>query len=270
MKKCIIASVVALMVGCTTLNSESDFSDVVAQIETKQNYYLVEGKVLSPDVEASKGAQLTQSSLALNYVVPNSKQKVPSSFVVMEVKYFKNYSEYKYAEFDGKKIPLKSLAPTAETCSDICTQRQFFKFDVSESSLAKGEQQGFRFALASSEQNKVYFDVAAGYIKAIKNSAPKQSVMTESLIAATTPVVEQTTTTQTVVEKSKPQEMAMYWYDQLGEKQQENVSSWALSNRKSLDAELQTTDQAEQMFSYWFNQANENEKKLILIELINK
>ncbi|MEF1290966.1 DUF2057 domain-containing protein, partial [Vibrio sp. M260118] len=164
MKKCLVVSLVALMVGCTTLDSSSDFSDVVAQIETKQNYYLVEGKLLSPDAEVSKGAQLTQSTVALNYVAPYAQGATPSSFIAMEVKYFKNYSEYRYAELEGKKIPLKPLAPTAETCSDICTQRQLFKFDVSESALVEAEKSGLRFALASSEQNKVMFDIPAGYI----------------------------------------------------------------------------------------------------------
>ncbi|MDC5807499.1 DUF2057 domain-containing protein [Vibrio europaeus] len=268
MKKCVIASLVALMVGCTALDSESSFTDVVAQVETKQNYYLVEGKSFSPDVEVSKGAQLTQSNLALNYVAPHHQAQVPSSFIVMEVKYFKNYSEYKYVELDGKEIPLKSLAPTAETCSDICTQRQLFRFDVSEASLLKGEQQGLRFAIASSEQNKVFFDVAAGYIKAIRNSIDNQPAPNSAAIAA--PVVASPVISQSIAEKSKSQEMAMYWYEQLDSKQQENVTNWAVSNRKSSAAKLETANQAEQMFSYWFNQASETEKKMILVDLISK
>ncbi|MEZ8102427.1 DUF2057 domain-containing protein [Vibrio bivalvicida] len=268
MKKCLVVSLIALMVGCTTLDSNSSFTDVVAQVETKQNYSLVEGKFLSPDVEASKGTQLTQSTLALNYVVPHGQSSVPSSFIVMEVKYFKNYSEYKYAEVDGKKVALKSLAPTAETCSDICTQRQYFKFDVSEESLVKGEQYGLRFSLASSEQNKVIFDVAAGYIKAIRNSVDNKPAPSAATIVA--PVVATTAIAQDSTEKSKPQEMAMYWYEQLDEKQQESVTNWAVSNRKNSEAKLETVDQAEQMFSYWFNKASESEKKTILVELINK
>ncbi|WCP66413.1 DUF2057 domain-containing protein [Vibrio tubiashii] len=268
MKKCVIASLVALMVGCTTLDSDSSFTDVVAQVETKQNYYLVEGKSFLPDVEVSKGAQLTQSNLALNYVAPHGQSAVPSSFIVMEVKYFKNYSEYKYVEIDGKKIPLKSLAPTAETCSDICTQRQLFRFDVSEESLSKGELQGLRFALASSDQNKVFFDVAAGYIKAIRNSVDNKPAPSAATIVA--PVVATTAIAQDSTEKSKSQEMAMYWFEQLDDKQQESVTNWAVSNRKNAAAKLDTADQAEQMFSYWFNKANESEKKTILVELINK
>lgn len=269
MKKCLVVSLVALMVGCTTLDSSSDFSDVVAQIETKQNYYLVEGKVLSPDAEVSKGAQLTQSTVALNYVAPYSQQATPSSFIVMEVKYFKNYSEYRYVELEGKKIPLKSLAPTAETCSDICTQRQLFQFDVSESALIKAEKSGLRFALASSEQNKVMFDVPAGYIEAVRSSVDNKLDSKRAAIVAV-PTASSMVDNSSTVEKSKSHEMAMYWYQQLDDTQKDSVTNWAVSNRKNTKVDLETKDQAEQMFSYWFGQANETEKKMILVELINQ
>lgn len=268
MKKGLVAILVTLMAGCTTLDSKSDFSDVVAQVETKQNYYLVEGKLLTPEFEANQNTQLTQATLALNYIVPNHQVAVPSSFIAMEVKYFKNYSSYKYVELEGKVIPLKALAPIAEACSDICTQRQLVKFDVPESVLKKAEQQGLNFALVSSEKNKVVLHVAAGYIKAIRSSARNQSEHRLAPMSVETPV--KTEPVKADEQKSKPQEMAIYWYDQLDKKQQQSVTNWAVSHRNSSNAKLKTTNQAEQMFSYWFNQASESEKKLILIDLINK
>ncbi|MEI8637604.1 hypothetical protein [Vibrio coralliilyticus] len=74
MKKIILASLPLLMVGCTTLDSTSDFTDVVKRVESKQNYQIIVGKSLTPNALEVNGSQLVKSSLELNYVTPTQKK----------------------------------------------------------------------------------------------------------------------------------------------------------------------------------------------------
>ncbi|WP_339389470.1 DUF2057 domain-containing protein [Vibrio neptunius] len=261
MKKIILASLPLLMVGCTTLDSTSDFTDAVKRVESKQNYQIIVGKSLKPDALEVNGSQLVKSSLELNYVVPVQKKNVPDSFIKMELQYFKNYSEFKSVTVEGinRKEALKPYAASAETCSDVCTQTQFVKFPVSSQFLEQQPYQDLVFNVAASNANNMTFSIPAGYIEAVVNSA-NYNVGTASVAV---PV-----TIETDGNSSKAIEMTQYWFEQTPKEQRDELLSWAVENRNSSKVILTTNSKQQEMFGYWYGKATKEERKTVIKQLL--
>ena len=264
MKKIILASLPLLMVGCTTLDSTSDFTDVVKRVESKQNYQIIVGKSLTPDALEVNGSQLVKSSLELNYVTPTQKKNVPDSFIKMELQYFKNYNEFKTVMVEGsnKEVALKPYAASAETCSDVCTQTQYVRFPVSSQLLAQQPYQDLKFDVTASNANNITFSIPSGYIEAIVNSANSNvaPAVVAAPVAAATPVAHSSS--------SKAVEMTQYWFEQTPKEQRDDLLSWAVENRNSTKLTLTTDSKQQEMFGYWYGKATKEERKAVIKQLL--
>ena len=270
MKKIVLASIPLFLIGCTTLDSSSDFTDAVKRIESKQNYQVVVGESLTPDVLEVKQGQLVNSSLELNYVTPTNDRAVPDSYITMELQYFKNYNEYRFARVKGAddKVQLKPYAASAETCSDICTQTQYVKFPVSNELFDEAPFKDLVFDIQVSNANSISFSVPAGYVEAIVNTGDKNTAFSPVVAAvAAVPVA-------AVVAKdpkaSQAQEMVNYWYGEATKEEQSAVTDWAFKNRKNANpAPLEGSKEIE-MVSYWFNKLDSEEKSQTMIWLLEQ
>ncbi|MFA0113192.1 DUF2057 domain-containing protein [Vibrio sp. 10N.261.46.E11] len=272
MKKIVLASIPLFLIGCTTLDSNSDFTDSVKRIESKQNYQIVVGESLSPDVLEVRQGQLVNSSLELNYVTPNSTVAVPDSYITMELQYFKNYNEYRSVLVQGSegKVPLKPYAASAETCSDICTQTQYVQFPVSNEIFNEAPFKDLIFDVQVSNANSISFSIPAGYIEAIVNTGDKNAtakpVMVAAPVVAATPVVAVPALQQEPV--SQAQEMSKYWFEQIPTEQRDSVINWSVANRNGVVDSLGDNVKEIEMFEYWFNKASKEERKTIIKQLI--
>ena len=271
MKKIVLASIPLFLIGCTTLDSNSDFTDSVKRIESKQNYQIVVGESLSPDVLEVRQGQLVNSSLELNYVTPNSTVTVPDSYITMELQYFKNYNEYRSVLVQGSegKVPLKPYAASAETCSDICTQTQYVKFPVSNEIFNEAPFKDLIFDVQVSNANSISFSIPAGYIEAIVNTGDKNAIAKSVMaapVAAAAPVVAVPALQQEPV--SQAQEMSKYWFEQIPTEQRDSVINWSVANRNGVVDSLGDNVKEIEMFEYWFNKASKEERKTIIKQLI--
>jgi len=265
MKKIVWTSFPLILMGCTTLDSSSDFTDAVSHVESKQNYRLIVGKSLTPDTKEIRGGQLVRSSLKLNYVDSNNKQSAPDSFITMELQYFKNYNEFTYAVVNGTKVEVIPYAATAETCSDVCTTTQYLKFPVSTAGLVKKPNSDLQFEVLSSHVNSFTFSIPAGYIEAIVQTG-EQSVQSIPNAAVAPAAVSNAVEIKT----SKPLEMMEYWYDESSEQVKGQFEDWAFANRQGDISAFETTEQSGQMLEYWFKKSSESERKQIIKWLLEQ
>lgn len=267
MNKIILISFPLILVGCTTLDANSDFSDSVKRIESKQNYQMVTGKTLTPETIGVRGGQLVKSTLEFNYIAPYSEQQVPDSYITMELQYFKNYDQFKYVAFaqGSTRVDITPYAAAAETCSDICTTTQYIKFPVDEALFLDSLDQDLYFDVAASKNSLFSFSVPAGYIKALVESGHNSVAgQKQSAYIAPAVIVKETPINQ----QSKVLEMSQYWYEQLAKSEQDNAINWAITNRNQwLDKPLSASKEAE-MFSYWYEKANVDERKEIIKQLL--
>lgn len=265
MNKIILISFPLILVGCTTLDANSDFSDSVKRIESKQNYQMVTGKTLTPETIGVRGGQLVKSTLEFNYIAPYSAQKVPDSYISMELQYFKNYDQFKYVEFaqGSTRVDITPYATAAETCSDICTTTQYIKFPVDEALFLDTPDQDLHFDVAASKNSIFSFSVPAGYIKALVESG-NNSVAGQKQSVNVAPEAKAVPASQ----QSKVFEMSQYWYEQLAKSEQDSAINWAITNRNQwLDEPLSASKEAE-MFSYWYKKASVDERKEIIKQLL--
>ncbi|WP_391088049.1 DUF2057 domain-containing protein [Vibrio sp. NH-UV-68] len=267
MKKIMLMSISLVITGCSTLDVDDDFSDSVSKIESKQNYQIVMGKTLSPEVINIKGGQLVKSTLEFNYVASNLEQVVPDSFITMELQYFKNYNQFHSVVFsqDGSTEKINAYAAATETCGDICTTTQYIKFPVDEALFLDSLDQDLYFDVAASKNSLFSFSVPAGYIKALVESGNNSVTgQKQSAYIAPAVIVKETPINQ----QSKVLEMSQYWYEQLAKSEQDNAINWAITNRNQwLDKPLSASKEAE-MFSYWYEKANVDERKEIIKQLL--
>ena len=264
MKKIVLASIPLFLIGCTTLDSNSDFTDSVKRIDSKQNYQVVIGESLTPDVLEVRQGQLVNSSLELNYVKPYGTETVPDSYITMELQYFKNYNEYRTVLVKGaeEKVSLKPYAASAETCSDICTQTQYVKFPVSNEIFNKAPFKDLIFDVQVSNANSISFSIPAGYIEAIVNTG-NQSKIVKPVVAAAVPVA-------AIQEGSASQalDMSKYWFEQISSDQRDSVVNWSVANRNGVVDSLDGKTKEIEMFEYWFEKASKEERKAIIKELL--
>ncbi|MBE8567267.1 DUF2057 domain-containing protein [Vibrio tasmaniensis ZS-17] len=267
MKKIVLASIPLFLIGCTTLDSNSDFTDSVKRIDSKQNYQVVIGESLTPDVLEVRQGQLVNSSLELNYVKPYGTETVPDSYITMELQYFKNYNEYRTVLVKGAedKVPLKPYAASAETCSDICTQTQYVKFPVSNEIFNEAPFKDLIFDVQVSNANSISFSIPAGYIEAIVNTGD-QSDTVKPVVAAAVPVV----ATAAIQKKPASQalDMSKYWFEQVPLEQRDSVVNWSVANRNGVVDSLDGKTKEIEMFEYWFEKASKEERKAIIKQLL--
>ncbi|WP_100753735.1 DUF2057 domain-containing protein [Vibrio salilacus] len=265
MKKIILMSISLVITGCSTLDVDDDFSDSVSQIESKQNYQVVTGKTLTPEIINIKGGQLVKSTLEFNYVVSNLKQGVPDSYITMELQYFKNYNQFHSVVFsqNGSTEKINTYAAATETCGDICTTTQYIKFPVDEALFLDMPDQDLHFDVAASKNSLFSFSVPAGYIKALVESG-NNSVAGQKQSVNVAPEAKAVPASQ----QSKVFEMSQYWYEQLAKSEQDSAINWAITNRNQwLDEPLSASKEAE-MFSYWYKKASVDERKEIIKQLL--
>jgi len=258
---------VSLALGaCSSLDANSDFIDAVESVKDRRNFVEVIAKSYSPKFNTVNGADVMKSAVVLTGNFPKSQERVPASNMYFEVTYFQTHDEYTKVAFDGETYPLKAFKENFQNCNEHCTTTQYFHFPIEVSDIVEASEQGLDFTLISSSKSMVTeFEVPAGYFNAVLEEAERYTKAQPTV--STAPVV---TAVPVVETKSKPQEMAVYWYEQMNAQQRETVTNWAVKNRRATDVEFETTEQAQQMFAYWFNQANEAEKKAIIIELISQ
>lgn len=267
MKKIVLASIPLFLIGCTTLDSNSDFTDSVKRIDSKQNYQVVIGESLTPDVLEVRQGQLVNSSLELNYVKPYGTETVPDSYITMELQYFKNYNEYRTVLVKGAedKVSLKPYAASAETCSDICTQTQYVKFPVSNELFNEAPFEDLIFDVQVSNANSISFSIPAGYIEAIVNTG-NQGATVKPVVAAAVPVA----AIPVIQEESasKALEMSKYWFEQVPLEQRDSVVNWSVANRNGVVDSLDGKTKEIEMFEYWFDKASKEERKAIIKQLL--
>ncbi|MFS1935047.1 DUF2057 family protein [Vibrio splendidus] len=270
MKKIVLASIPLFLIGCTTLDSNSDFTDSVKRIDSKQNYQVIIGESLTPDVLEVRQGQLVNSSLELNYVKPYGTETVPDSYITMELQYFKNYNEYRTVLVKGaeEKVSLKPYAASAETCSDICTQTQFVKFPVSNELFNEAPFKDLIFDVQVSNANSISFSIPAGYVEAIVNTGNTNTTVSPVTVAPVAVPVAAVVAEEP--KASQAQEMVTYWYGQATKEEQSAVTDWAFQNRKNASpASIEGSKEIE-MISYWFNKLDSEEKSQTMIWLLEQ
>ncbi|MDG3088729.1 hypothetical protein P7F88_22775 [Vibrio hannami] len=257
MQKVLTVLSTVLFVGCTTLDSDSNFDDAIAAVNTKHNYKQIVAKPLSPVVETLFGANLVDSKLTLVGNYSQTHTNIPSSYVKLDVTTFKSYTNYSTVKYKEGVVSVEEYAPTAETCSDNCTTTQFLKFPVDNSVLTEVGEDGLNFELNNANNTARYnFHIPGGYINAVTELFDH---------GAGQPVV---TTVAEKESKSKPIDMVEYWYHEASSESQSRFTSWAFENRASISLPFSATNKPEEMMEYWFGKASVDERKTILSWLV--
>ncbi|TMX31876.1 DUF2057 domain-containing protein [Vibrio sp. Hep-1b-8] len=268
MNKALLISFPFVLVGCTTLDANSDFSDAVKRIESKQTYQIVTGKTLTPETIDIQGGQLVKSTLEFNYVAPYENQSAPASFITMELQYFKNYSQFSYVNFseNNLKVDLESYAASAETCSDICTTTQYLKFPVDQSLFMESLGEDLVFDVAASKNSIFTFSVPAKYIEALVKSGSNGALANKKVASSPAIVTNQATDFEP---QSKALEMSQYWFEQMKADEQQKAVNWAVANRSESNTELFGKSKEAEMFGYWYEKADREERKAIIKKLLD-
>ena len=267
MNKALLISFPFVLVGCTTLDANSDFSDAVKRIESKQTYQVVTGKVLTPETIDIQGGQLVKSTLEFNYVAPYENQNAPASYITMELQYFKNYSQFSYVVFDenNSQVDLESYAASAETCSDVCTTTQYVKFPVDQSLFMEPLGEDLVFDVAASKNSTFTFSVPAKYIEALVKSGNTSGSTQKTVVSAQAVATQQAFDAEP---QSKALEMSQYWFEQMDAGEQQNAVNWSVVNRSESSPEPFAKSKAVEMFGYWYEKADKDERKAIIKKLL--
>lgn len=269
MQKTSILLMAFTLSACSSLDSNSNFTDAVDTVRDRKNYVEVVAKDYSPDFEAISGPNIMKSSLVLNANFAKSEGSVPESFIAFEVSYFQNYDEYKTVSFNNVEYGLNTLQTTVNSCNEHCTTTQYVSFPVDTELVREAAEDGLDFTLTSSGKGLVTsFEVPAGYFKAVVEEADVYLSGVSSPAVAAVPVA--TVSQMETVEASKPLEMMEYWYEESSELVKGQFEDWAFSNRKGDVGAFETTEQSGQMLEYWFKKSSESERKQIIKWLLEQ
>lgn len=255
MLRVLVIFFVLLTVGCTTLDSDSNFDDAIAAVNTKSNYKQVVAKPLLPGSKTVQGSNLVDAKLTLVGNYSDSGQKVPESYIKLDITTFKSYSEYTTVRYKGDEVKVRPYAPSSDTCSDHCTTTYYLTIPVSNSLLISVEDEGLSFELANANNSSVFsFNVPRGYVDAVTDQFGKNT--------------EKVLTTAEPVKASKPTQMVEYWYQEATAESQTRFTEWAFENRTATSQSFNAQNKAEEMMSYWFQKATTEERKQILSWLV--
>ncbi len=260
--------VLSLFLGaCSSLDSQSNFADSVANVQPKGGYIKVTGQSYVAENRANVGADILKSSLYFTYnkeVTPNT---APESSITMDVSYFQSYKEYETVSFFGKTIELEDRQVPRESCSEHCTKTQYIKFPLSDADIQQAREKNLEFTLEG--QNSVMsttFIVPKAYIDTIYNGANNHTAIAVAPVAAV-PVA---AVAAEEPKASQAQEMVNYWYGEATKEEQSAVTDWAFKNRKNANpAPLEGSKEIE-MVSYWFNKLDNEEKSQTMIWLLEQ
>ncbi|WP_456296041.1 DUF2057 domain-containing protein [Vibrio sp. AK197] len=250
--------------GCSTLNSTSEFTDVIKSTTERRDFVQVTGKSITPETQALSGQNIVKSQLSYIGVFPKSGQETTkSSSISGEVSYFKNYDHFSYVQIGQKRYQLTNDRPIAETCTEHCTVSQWFTFPISEQYIDSEPSEFVEFTLtAENHQHTVKFSIPKAYFSAVRKEATylNESPNHDNI---------QSQSAQVTSQVSRAQEMITYWYDKASTTEQGKFRDWAFVNRNSINTKMVTQSQPTQMLSYWYEQASSEEKKQILAWLLD-
>ncbi len=251
--------------GCSTLSSTSEFSDVIKNTTERRNYVQLTAKPITPKTEALSGQNIVKSQLSYIGVFPKTGQKTnKSSFISGEVSYFKNYDHFSHVQVGEQSYSLTSHRPITETCSEHCTNTQWFTFPISDQYIENVSSEFIDLTLsAENSQHTVTMSVPKAYFTAVQKEAAYLN--TSSNTAVNAPRAMQVTG----AEESRAQNMIEYWYFEASPSEQQQFRDWAFVNRNSINTKMVTQSQPTQMLSYWYEQASSEEKKQILAWLLD-
>lgn len=255
---------IILLSGCSTLSTDDDFSNAISSVDKRADYISVQAKGITPISNKSVGGNVIKniSQLVANYPL-NSAVNVPSSYMTVKLNYIKAHSEYDSVTINGQKLPVETVAPSDETCSEHCTITQHISFPIDNDLIEQSAQRGLTYLVQNANgASQLSFSIPSGYFQAIVNERSSNRVESRPEI----PVA----TSAEVSQQSKSIEMTQYWYSESTVSEQELFTQWAVANRKSISSSLDSGSKPLQMMGYWFEKATAEEKKQILILLLNQ
>ncbi|WP_278182551.1 hypothetical protein [Vibrio misgurnus] len=267
-KTTILFSAITMAVGCSNLDSSSEFNDVAKEVKERHNYVQVVAKDIKPDAKAVLGPDVVKSEL--NYVANFPKagaQNIGGSYVNMNVTYFKNYDQFDSVAYSAQQFKLETYRPLAETCTEHCTTTQWFKFPLSQEYIQQLNSDSVLFTLVSStNRNQIEFSVPKAYFTAVIDEADfvTQRTMVQTTAVAAVP-------SQAVVEPaSKTNQMVQYLYSEATSAEQQEFANWAFANRAVVNQPLVSEHKLVIMMADWYQKADKADKAAILAWLISQ
>ncbi len=269
MKYSIVIFIFALLSGCSTLDTNSQFTEVVDQVKRFHYYTEVTSKPYRPEVVAIKGLTPTKSQLHIiaKLPTPNLNQEVPVSKIKLKITYLKNYSEYKLATINGVKKKIINDLPLFESCSDLCMNIQFMDIGLSYEELLLGSKSGLRLVLSSENETIVTeVHIPSQYLENIIT----QSISPDELRSAISKEndSDEQFRSEIDLQPSNSEAMVKYWFNQASETEKKAFLDEALLHREEQLIEKQNSNRTVDMMIYWFNQVDINDRKNLLSWLI--
>ncbi|EPR4992431.1 hypothetical protein ACU6DI_001444 [Vibrio navarrensis] len=259
-----LISISLLVIGCTTLDSNSDFEDVVKSTKERSSYVELQAKSIQPDTQALIGTNLVKAELFYLAVMPKSHSaSVRDSKIRMSVSYFKSYDSFKSANLLGNDIELVDYRPTAESCTEHCTVTQWFEIPVQQGFFNKFEGSMVTFLLSSGPKHSVNISVPKAYFSQVEKEGEfilGKDTGGERGINVSTPSKSETRST----------EMVKYWYDKASELEQKEFINYAFINRDGIVEKVSGETPAMNMMVYWYGEATLQERKMLLKWLISQ
>lgn len=268
LRRLCLLPVALVTVGCSTLDTSSEYSDAVKSIKERSNYVEVYAKSIIPDTRALVGVDLVKSELT--YVSVHNKESKPvskQSNIDMSVTYFKNYDSFNSVDLNGKVMEIENFRPTSETCTEHCTVTQWFRFPFSKQTLNQFDGRNVTFTISSGKKNTVEVAVPKAYFEAVEQEGRA------TIEGRSTNVAHESTKTLASIDSindSKSIEMVRYWYKKASLQEQELFAQFAVKNRKSVQSLESSDSQSYNMLQYWYSEASKEERSEILNWIINQ
>ncbi|MEZ9510361.1 hypothetical protein BCV02_08015 [Vibrio breoganii] len=262
--KWVLASLAMALGGCSTLDSSSDFSNSVANVDTRLTHIQVTGRDFQPNFIAKSGSNILKSSLSLTDNYPIDKTSAPTSYIEMEVSYFQNYDEYKTSTYNGLVQNLTRTKPSSSSCNEHCTATQYFRFPIDQEQIEIASSQGLSFELTSTNKGmRTQFDIPAAYIETIHKTAELNA---RGVVLS----VDNQAANSKPEPKAKSNEMLEYWYNEAKPEDQNAFTDWAFKNRTEIGAKLDLSNKPVEMMTYWYEKASLEERKKFLTWLLDQ
>ena len=263
MYKRILGLSIVLLSGCTTLASDDDFSDAIKETSRKLNYISIEAKSINPIENESVGANALRNTSQVTANYPTSNKTIPESYMAVELSYFKANYEYSSVTINGKKRDISAYSPSTETCSEHCTETQYFTFSIDNQEIKQSAKSGLTYVVSTTNNmSQLSFSIPSGYFQAIINEKEANSTVEK--------IKEPAASLVAITEQSKPVEMTKYWFDEASPVEQEQFTEWAFANRKAVSSKLAISSKSLEMLRYWYEKAPSEDKAQILTWLLNK
>lgn len=265
MRKLLLLGVSFTLAACSTLDSDSDFENVVDSITTRNNFSQLVSKPFTPSSHAIKGPDVVRSELVVVANYANNDKPVDKSYLYLQLSMFDSYDSYDYVTYQGHKKTLKVEQPTQKTCSDNCVITQYVSFPISNEDL--NIEEDLEFDLSSKSSRLItQFTVPSQFLNAINQEGmaktkPHQTQQTN---------VEEIKVLPLKLNGSKSQDMVQYWFGEATDAEQQQFADWAFSQRTSVTDMIKTESKPVEMMAYWYDKADKTEKSNILSWLLGQ